>query len=179
MKRFLLTAFVFLLLSFGAFATVPNSAQQVKEKSESERFFQNLAKIKCDEINYAYISFSMIKQMFAEVAKNADMVEFSEMFSSIRSVRRFVTTGDEGYAKLKDALKIFLEGEEEVMGMELMALHREEGGLSVLYCGSGNILVVNECRNEDISLTFLTGLSYDTFKKMSSSGFDFNFGLDF
>lgn len=168
-------AILILFVAFGAFANIPNRLQQAKDKSESERFVRNLAKIKCDEINYAYISFNMIRQMFAEMT-GGNVAELTRMFSTLKSMRRFVTTGDEGYMVLKDALSPFLQGEESVMGMELMAFNRGDG-VSVVYSGSGDILVIADSGDNEIALAYFVGLRYDVFMKMSNGGIDIDLGF--
>ena len=177
MKRRLLFMTMFLLfVVFEGYAMQPNQIQQPKEKSESEKFVQSLSRIKSDEINYAYISLNMLRQMFLKLAGNGNMAEMKKMFGSLKSVRRFVTTGEEGYKALKSALSPFLQEEETVMGMELMVLNRDEV-LSVVYSGSENVLIITDCCDDEISLVFFTGLSYEAFLKMNDGGIEFDFGF--
>ena len=63
MKRYILTTLFALVLFVGpAFAT--GHRPQNDGKSEVETYIKKVAKIKSDEIDYAYISSSMFRQMF-------------------------------------------------------------------------------------------------------------------
>lgn len=138
--------------------------QPDKEKSEVEKFIQRVSRIKSAEIDYAYISTNMFKRMFAMVEKN---IEVDNIFGSIKSVRRFETTGKEGYTTLTTALQPFLQEEEQVMGMELMALNREDGELSVIYSDKKSLLVIGDDNDETLNVVFIVGLSYETFIQIS------------
>ena len=138
--------------------------QPDKEKSEVEKFIQRVSRIKSAEIDYAYISTNMFKRMFAMVEKN---IEVDNIFGSIKSVRRFETTGKEGYTTLTTALQPFLQEEEQVMGMELMALNREDGELSVIYSDKKSLLVIGDYNDETLNVVFIVGLSYETFIQFS------------
>ena len=138
--------------------------QPDKEKSEVEKFIQRVSRIKSAEIDYAYISTNMFKRMFAMVEKN---IEVDNIFGSIKSVRRFETTGKEGYTTLTTALQPFLQEEEQVMGMELMALNREDGELSVIYSDKKSLLVIGDYNDETLNVVFIVGLSYETFIQIS------------
>lgn len=138
--------------------------QPDKEKSEVEKFIQRVSRIKSAEIDYAYISTNMFKRMFAMVEKN---IEVDNIFGSIKSVRRFETTGKEGYTTLTTALQPFLQEEELVMGMELMALNREDGELSVIYSDKKSLLVIGDYNDETLNVVFIVGLSYETFIQIS------------
>ena len=81
MKRKLFIALTLILVALGAWATPP----QQPEKSEGERFVQGLAKIKSDEISYAYISANMFKQLFVKTNLNEEM---QEAISFMRSLKR-------------------------------------------------------------------------------------------
>lgn len=113
--------------------------------------------------------------MFAEMT-GGNVAELTRMFSTLKSMRRFVTTGDEGYKVLKNALSPFLQGEESVMGMELMAFNRGDG-ISVVYSGSGDILVIADSGDNEIALAYFVGLRYDVFMKMSNGGIDIDLGF--
>ena len=89
-------------------------------------------------------------------------------------MRRFATTGSEGYKLLHNALYGFLQENESVMGMELMALNREDGILRVIYSDSACLLVIND-DGDELAVVFIAGLSYENFIMMSDGGFDFNF----
>ena len=60
------------------------------------------------------------------------------------------------------------------MGMELMALNREDGTLRVIYSDSASLLVIND-NGDELAVVFIAGLSYENFIMMSDGGFDFNF----
>lgn len=141
--------------------------QPDKEKSEVEKFIQRVSRIKSAEIDYAYISTNMFKRMFAMVEKHIEGIEVDNIFGSIKSVRRFETTGKEGYTTLTTALQPFLQEEELVMGMELMALNREDGELSVIYSDKKSLLVIGDDNDETLNVVFIVGLSYETFIKIS------------
>jgi hypothetical protein len=91
-------------------------------------------------------------------------------------MRRFATTGSKGYKLLHDALYGFLQENESVMGMELMALNREDGTLRVIYSDSASLLVIND-DGDELAVVFIAGLSYENFIMMSDGGFDFDFGF--
>ncbi|MBR6649289.1 MAG: hypothetical protein IKL29_07925 [Bacteroidaceae bacterium] len=181
MKQYILTVMMSLILFAGP--TFANGhTPQVKEKSKAEKFIQQLAKVKSSEIDYAYISASMFKQMFSiadiitdVVSQSADNSQISittNPFGSIRSFRKFASTGRAGYVILKKHIAPFLQEDDNVMDMALMALNRESGTLTAIYSGSGNILVVSDNNNE-ISILFIVGLDYETFKVINESGIDF------
>lgn len=183
MRQYILTVMMSLILFAGP--TFANGhTPQVKEKSKAEKFIQQLAKVKSSEIDYAYISASMFKQMFSMlgadiitdvVSQSADNSQLSittNPFGSIRSFRKFASTGRAGYVILKKHIAPFLQENDNVMDMALMALNRESGTLTAIYSGSGNILVVSDNDNE-ISILFIVGLDYETFKVMNESGIDF------
>lgn len=173
MKRYILTVMVSLVLFAGsAFAAA--QTPQVNEKCEAEMFIRQLAKVKASEIDYAYISATMFKQMFSMLGAEVELQGMSHSLASIKSLRKFATTGRSGYAVLKKHISPFLQGDDNVMGMELMALNRESGTQSAIYSGSGNILVVSDFDNE-ISLLFIVGLDYGTFKAMNESGMEIGF----
>lgn len=171
MKRYILIVMMSLVLFTGsAFAT--GHTPQVKEKSKAEKFIQQLAKVKASEIDYTYISTTMFKQMFSIIGAETELQGMSHPFASIKSLRKFATTGRVGYVVLKKHIAPFLQEDDNVMDMELMALNRESGTQTAIYSGSGNILVVSDDNNE-ISVLFIVGLDYETFKVMNESGIGF------
>ncbi len=170
MKRNILIAFVLLFFSMGALSAVP----QTVEKSEVEKFIREASRIKSKEIDYAYISTNMFKQVFGMIDGNVSINGIGGLMAGIKSLRSFVTTGSEGYRLLSRVLQPFLQGDDTVMGMELMALNREDGMLSVIYSDKKNLLVVNDEGNE-MSVVFIVGLSYDSFIKMTESGIKLGF----
>ena len=170
MKRKLFIALTLILVALGAWATPP----QQPEKSEGERFVQGLAKIKSDEISYAYISANMFKQLFVKTNLNEEMQEAISFMRSLKSLRRFFTTGKQGYDVMKAALLPFLQEKEEVLGMTLMASNRDGGGMVAIYSGQGNTLVVTDyANNETITVVFVAGLSYESFMEFNNLGIDF------
>ena len=171
MKRYILTVMMSLVLFAGS-AFAAGNMPQVKEKSEAEKFILQLAKVKASEIDYAYISATMFKQMFSMIGAEVALEGISHPLTSIKSLRKFATTGKTGYALLKKHIAQFLQEDDNVMGMELMALSRENGVLTAIYSGSGNILVVSDFDNE-LSLLFIVGLDYESFKVMNESGIGF------
>lgn len=175
-----------LLLCMALSACLPGIAattdNPVREKSKVEVYMQQLSKIKSPEINYAYISFNMLKRLFSmasqENRKGANIVVDgieSTPFALLKSVRRFVTTGSEGYAKLRNNLLPFLSQDEEVMGMELMAMNVEDGALSVVYSDSQSVLLITDTGDAELSVVFVVGLSYTVLNELIDGGFDFDF----
>lgn len=180
MKQYILTIIMSLLLSCGSvFAIGTGNLPQTKEKSEVEKFMHNLARIKSKQIDYAYISTSMLKQMFKIFAYDElkELQETQHPLASIRNMRRFITTGIDGYNLLSKAIEPFTQIEETVMGMKLMALNRENGMLSVIYSNSDSVLVINDNGDNELTIVFIVGLTYELFKIMNGgeTGFDFNF----
>ena len=100
MKRKL---FIMLTLMFTVLNTWATPPQQ-PQKSEAEKFVQSLAKIKSDEISYAYISANMFKQLFIKTDLDEEMQESISFIKSLKSLRRFFTNGKQGYDAMKAAL---------------------------------------------------------------------------
>ena len=176
MKRYILTALMSLVLfSVSVFAT--EQIKQPNVKSEAEKYMQKVAKIKSDEINYAYISASMFRQMFgmmgAEVELHGSLV--SNPLESIRSMRQFVSTGDDGFRLLSKAMEPFLQEDETVMGMQLIALNRDDGALRVIYGDPKNLLVININDDDMLVVVFIAGITYDAFRTMDGNQFNFVF----
>ena len=160
MKRKLLIVLTLLLATLGTWATPP----QQPDKSEAEKFVQNLAKIRSDEISYAYISANMFKQLFIRIDLSEEEQESISFIKPLKSLRRFFTNGKQGYDIMKAALQPFLEEREEVLGMTLMASNRDGGGLAAIYSGHGSTLVVTDYgNNETITVVVVAGLSYEAF----------------
>ena len=112
MKRYILTTLFALVLFVGsAFAT--GHIPQNDGKSEAEMYIKRVAKIKSDEIDYAYISSSMFRQMFKMLGADvqSELNDIPLQLTSIRSMRQFTTTGPEGYKQLSQAMDIFLQEE--------------------------------------------------------------------
>ena len=171
MKRKFLILLTLMFVALGAWATPP----QQPEKSEAEKFVQNMAKIKSDEISYAYISANMFKQLFVKTnILDEEMEESISFLKSLKSLRRFFTNGKQGYDIMKTALQPLLQEKEEVLGMTLMASNRDGGGMVAIYSGLGNTLVVTDYgNNETITVVFVAGLSYESFMEFNDLGIDF------
>ena len=179
MKRYFLFIVMSLVLHTGvAFA----QAAKPREKSEVEVFMQQVAKVKSDEIDYAYISTSMFKQLLSQMLSMVDdeaenALGIDKIFGSAMYMRRFSSTGEEGYKLLSTAMRPFFDEEEMVvMGMELSALNRRDGVESMIYGNSENVLVINDdAEMDNLTVVFIAGLSYDAFMKMNDSGIDLGF----
>lgn len=170
MKRYILTTlFALVLFAGSAFAT--GHIPQNDGKSEAEMYIKKVAKIKSDEIDYAYISSSMFRQMFKMLGADGELNDIPLPLTSIRSMRQFTATGPEGYKQLSQAMDIFLQEEESVMGMKLMALNREGGAMTAIYGDSKSTLVIND-EGDELSVVFIAGLSYDSFKALGENGIE-------
>ena len=164
MRRKLFIMLTLLFTTQGTWATPP----QQTDKSEAERFVQNLAKIKSDEISYAYISANMFKQLFVKIDIDEDLQESIPFIKSLKSLRRFFTTGKQGNDIMKSALQPLLQEKEEVLGMTLMASNRDGGGMVAIYSGLGNTLVVTDYGNDEtITVVFVAGLPYESFQEFN------------
>ena len=173
MKRYILTTlFALVLFASSAFAT--GHIPQNDGKSEAEMYIKKVAKIKSGEIDYAYISSSMFRQMFKMLGADGELNAIPLQLTSIRSMRQFTATGPEGYKHLSQAMDIFLQEEESVMGMKLMALNREDGTMTAIYGDSNSTLVIND-EGDELSVVFIAGLSYDSFKALGENGIEIGF----
>jgi hypothetical protein len=173
MKRYILTTlFALVLFAGSAFAT--GHIPQNDGKSEAEMYIKKVAKIKSGEIDYAYISSSMFRQMFNMLGADGELNDIPLQLTSIRSMRQFTATGPEGYKQLSQAMDIFLQEEESVMGMKLMALNREDGTMTAIYGDSSSTLVIND-EGDELSVVFIAGLSYDSFKALGENGMEIGF----
>ncbi|MBO5679770.1 MAG: hypothetical protein J6S11_07420 [Bacteroidaceae bacterium] len=179
MKRYIFLTLTALVLHTG---TLFAQSAQHREKSEVEIFMQQMAKeVKSNEIDYAYISTSMFKQLLSQLLTMInDGIEIrgqvEKIFGSTMYLRRFISTGEEGYQILSKAMQPFLEEEEAVMGMELSALNRQDGVVSIIYGNSENVLVINDYAEADnLTAVFIAGMSYDAFMELNGSGIDLAF----
>ena len=173
MRRYILTTlFALVLFAGSAFAT--GHIPQNDGKSEAEMYIKNVAKIKSSEIDYAYISSSMFRQMFNMLGADVKLNDIPLQLTSIRSMRQFTATGPEGYKQLSRAMNIFMQEEESVMGMKLMALNREDGIMTAIYGDSNSTLVIND-EGDELSVVFIAGLSYDSFKALGENGIEIGF----
>ena len=180
MKRYILLTLMALMLHTGALFA---QSVQPREKSEVEIFMQQVAKgTKSNEIDYAYISTSMFKQLlsrlFATINEGVEIHgPVEKIFGSTMYMRRFISTGEEGYKVLSKAMQPFLEEEEVVvMGMELSVLNRQDGVVSIVYGNAENVLVINDYADAyNLTAVFIAGMSYDAFMELDRSGIDLAF----
>ena len=173
MKRYILTTlFALVLFAGSAFAT--RHIPQNDGKTEAEMYIKKVAKIKSDEIDYAYISSSMFRQMFNMLGADGELNDIPLQLTSIRSMRQFTATGPEGYKQLSQAMDKFLQEEESVMGMKLMALNREDGTMTAIYGDSNSTLVIND-EGDELTVVFIAGLPYDSFKTLGENGMEIGF----
>ena len=100
MKRYFLFIMMSLVLHTGV---VSAQTAQPKEKSLAEAYMKQVAKeIKSDEIDYAYISTSMFRQLLSQALSivDSDIKEalgVDNILSTVMYMRRFMSTGSEGY----------------------------------------------------------------------------------
>lgn len=172
MKKIILMGLLFLAIATGA--TAQQATGAAKQKSEVELFIRSVAKIKSPEIDYAYISFNTLRSLFAPLVEMIDCEETVEIFSSIKSMRRFSSTGSSGHKQLASVMEPFTSEEETVMGMEIMSYTRSDGLTSVIYCDDNSVLVVND-DGSSIVVVFVSGLSRNSLKKLIDGAFDVNF----
>lgn len=175
MKRYILLTLTMLVLYTG---TLFAQSAQPREKSEVEIFMQQVAKeVKSNEIDYAYISTSMFRQLLSQALSivDSDIKEalgVDNILSSVMYMRRFMSTGSEGYELLHKAMQPFLEEEEELMGMQLNSFNRADGGLSIVYSDPKNVLIINEQEGDEdyFMVVFVSGVSYENFMKVTANG---------
>ena len=175
MKRYILLTLTALVLHTG---TLFAQSAQPREKSEAEIFMQQMAKeVKSNEIDYAYISTSMFRQLLSQALSivDSDIKEalgVDNILSSVMYMRRFMSTGREGYELLHKAMQPFLEEEEELMGMQLNSLNRADGRLSIVYSDPKNVLIINEQEGDEdyFMVIFVSGVSYENFMKVTGNG---------
>ena len=175
MKRYILLTLTMLVLYTG---TLFAQSAQPREKSEVEIFMQQVAKeVKSNEIDYAYISTSMFRQLLSQALSivDSDIKEklgVDNILSSVMYMRRFMSTGREGYELLHKAMQPFLEEEEELMGMQLNSFNRADGGLSIVYSDPKNVLIINEQEGDEdyFMVIFVSGVSYENFMKVTGNG---------
>ena len=172
MKKIILISLLFLAIATGAMAQQSSGA--AKQKSEVEQFIRSVTKIKSPEIDYAYISFNTLRSLFAPLVEMIDCDETAEIFSSIKSMRRFSSNGRNGHKLLASVMEPFTSEEDTVMGMDIMSYTRSEGLTSVIYSDNNNVLVVND-DGSSIVVVFVSGLSHNSLKKLIDGAFDLNF----
>lgn len=175
MKRYILLTLTALVLHTGSLFA---QSAQPREKSEAEVFMQQMAKeVKSNEIDYAYISTSMFRQLLSQALSivDSDIKEalgVDNILSSVMYMRRFMSTGREGYELLHKAMRPFLEEEEELMGMQLNSFNRADGRLSIVYSDPKNVLIINEQEGDEdyFMVIFVSGVSYENFMKVTGNG---------
>lgn len=175
MRRYILLTLMMLVLHTG---TLCAQSAQPREKSEVEVFMQQVAKeVKSNEIDYAYISTSMFKQLLSQALSIVDddikmEMGLDNILGSMMYMRRFMSTGREGYELLHKAMQPFLDEQEECMGMQLNSLNRVDGGLSIVYSDPKNVLVINEKEGDEdyFMVIFVSGISYENFIKVTGNG---------
>lgn len=175
MKRYILLTLTMLVLYTGSLFA---QSAQPREKSEVEIFMQQVAKeVKSNEIDYAYISTSMFRQLLSQALSivDSDIKEklgVDNILSSVMYMRRFMSTGREGYELLHKAMQPFLEEEEELMGMQLNSFNRADGRLSIVYSDPKNVLIINEQEGDEdyFMVIFVSGVSYENFMKVTGNG---------
>ena len=175
MKRYILLTLTMLVLYTGSLFA---QSAQPREKSEVEIFMQQVAKeVKSNEIDYAYISTSMFRQLLSQALSivDSDIKEalgVDNILSSVMYMRRFMSTGREGYELLHKAMQPFLEEEEELMGMQLNSFNRADGRLSIVYSDPKNVLIINEQEGDEdyFMVIFVSGVSYENFMKVTANG---------
>ena len=174
MKRYILLTLMTLVLHTGALFA---QSTQPREKSEAEVFMQQMAKeLRSNEIDYAYISTSMFRQMLSQALSIVDddikeALGVDNILGSVMYMRRFMSTDRESYKALRTAMQSFLEEEEEWMGMQLSSFNRADGELSIVYSDSKNVLIINEIEDADYFIViFVSGISYENFMKVTANG---------
>lgn len=175
MKRNIFVLTLMFLLSFGTMRAAGNEDEKysLQKVVTVETIIKKAAQIKSNEIDYAYISTAMFKQLFnMRDGALAISDNFMGAIRSIKSIRHFTTTGPTGYNLLLEYMHCFLRGNEEELGMTMMAYSRTEGVLSVIYSDAENLLVITEEGNEALTVVFIVGLTYNAFLE---SGMNFSF----
>ena len=109
MKRYILLTLMTLVLHTGALFA---QSTQPREKSEVEVFMQQMAKgTNSNEIDYAYISTSMFRQMLSQALSIVDddikeALGVDNILGSVMYMRRFMSTDRESYKALRTAMQI-------------------------------------------------------------------------
>lgn len=144
---------------------------QKRGDSAAEAFIKAVAKMKIEEVNYAYISTSMFKQIFSlyDEAAGAN----GNILSSIKSIRHFMSTGENGYKKLRAYMDIFLCDIDSVFGLQLQMFNKTDDACSAVYSDDKCLLVINDYGNHELSVVFVNGLSYEMFMNIQESGIPF------
>ena len=183
MKRNVFIFIMMLMLPFGVVKAQSLTHEECEEHTVrikeyaakgygmAEAHIRSIARTKIKEVDYAYISTNMFKQIFSMID---GAIEVNGNFlGSIKSIRRFATTGKNGYEKLKAYMFPFYD--EQDIDMEVMMLNRNGEMLSMVYSDKHNLLVINDDGEMELTVVFVAGLSYDMFIKMQEGGFDLGF----
>lgn len=177
MKRRITIILMLFAMSVAAFAT---PVGQQEKRSKIEAFILELAQKELPQTTYSYFSFKMLGQIFKPFFDHVG--KFSEISSSIKNIRNIETTGTEGYITMKKELSLFMQEQEEVMGLKVILYSRSDSLVSVIYGNDKNILVINDevesSGEKKISLVFINGLSSMNFNILLEEGFDFNFKIE-
>mgnify|MGYP003549199378 FL=1 len=139
----------------------------------SESHIRSIARAKIKEVDYAYISTNMFRQMFSMIDGSVEIN--GNFIGSLKSIRRFASTGKNGYEKLKAYMFPFFD--EQIFDMEIMMLNRNGEMLSMVYSDDTNLLVINDDGNTELIVVYIAGMSYDMFLKIQnvSGGIRLNF----
>ena len=175
MKR-LTTIFFALLLTFAAATTAPAASRDSKSKSKVEKFVQGLARDYSSHVEYSYISMNMLKSIFAIVLADGDK-EAAKALKNLRYIRKYNSSDSEGYKRLKKELQPFLSNDDEVMGMELVVVNKENQTLTTTYSNKDGLLIITDESGTTLTVVFIAGLSMDIFNTLLENGMDFE--LDF
>ena len=178
MKR-LIVIFLALLLTFAAATTAPAASRDSKSKSKVEKFVQSLARDYSSHVEYTYISMNMLKSLFSlmfdEKNLDKDDKKTAKALISLRYIRKYSSSDSEGYKKLKKEMQPFLSNDNEVMGMELMAINKENKELTTIYSSKEGLLVITDENSTTLTVVFIAGLSMDIFNVMMEKGIELNF----
>ena len=183
MKRNFLILIMMLMLPFGvakAQGLTPTECGEhiarineyvAKGYGYTESHIRSIARAKITEVDYAYISANMFKQVFSMI--DGSLKINGNFIGSVKSIRRFATTGKNGYEKLKAYMFPFYD--EQYVDMEIMMLNRNGDMLSMVYSDNNNLLVINDDGDTELVVVFVAGMSYDMFMKIQEGGFDLGF----
>lgn len=170
MRRNILVMLLFLfVVVISASAVSPK--QQQNKKNEVEILIKKISRVDSPQIDYTYVSCSMIQRMFASLKLNMPVVE--ELLGSLKSIRSVSTQGRDGYTKVRKMIEPFLQEENEVMELSLISSSRENGIFTVLYANDDCMLVVDDDGNTSISIVLIIGISYESYQKILEGGVDF------
>lgn len=167
MKRNLFFMLFFMIAFVPA---IPGTSQkeQKKNKSEVEVLLNKISRMKSNEINYTYVSSSMIGKMLNATGIDIPLIE--EIVTSLKNVRNISTNGRQGYKIVMDAIKPFLQEDDEVMGLELISYSCDGKTTTTLYGGDEQLLVIDYDSGTSVSITLFSGDFYKLYLKLIDSG---------